>query len=74
MVDIVSRTKYVDDMEKRKRMGRPPLPKAERKSVRLSFRVTAAMYKAVAEAAKQEGKSVGRFVNETLETRLKGGK
>ncbi len=71
-VDIVSRTKYVGSMRKKK-MGRPPIPKAQRKSVRLSFRVTTALQKAVSKAAKREGKAVGSFINDILEDAVKGG-
>jgi predicted HicB family RNase H-like nuclease len=61
-------------MKRKRRMGRPPIPKAQRKSVRLSFRVTASLHKAVVEAAKREGKSVGRFITDTLVNAVKGGK
>ncbi len=55
-------------------MGRPPLPKTERRSVKVSFRITAALNKAIAEAAEREGKSVGKYITETLEGRIEGGK
>jgi len=55
-------------------MGRPPIPKAQRKSVRLSFRMTAALHQAVVDAAEREGKSVGKYITETLEGRIEGGK
>jgi predicted HicB family RNase H-like nuclease len=58
-------------MKKKKRMGRPPLPKAKRRSVRLSFRMTAALHKAVLEAAKREGKSVGKYVTDAVEASLR---
>ncbi len=55
-------------------MGRPPLPKAERRSVKVSFRVTAELHKVIAEAARREGKSVGKYITEALESRTEGGK
>ena len=55
-------------------MGRPPLPKTERRSVKVSFRVTAALHKAIAEAARRESKSIGKYISETLEGRIEGGK
>lgn len=55
-------------------MGRPPLPKAEHKSVRLSFRVTTGLQKAIVLAAKREGKTVGRYITDTLVNAVKGGK
>jgi predicted HicB family RNase H-like nuclease len=61
-------------MLRKKRMGRPPLPKAERRSVKVSFRVTATLHKAVVEAAKREGKSVGKFITDGLVTLVEGGK
>ena len=55
-------------------MGRPPLPKAKRRSVKMSFRATAALHKAVVEAAEREGKSVGKFITDTLANAVEGGK
>ncbi len=61
-------------MTRKKRMGRPPLPKAKRRNVKVSFRATAALHKAVVEAAKREGKSVGKFITDTLANAVEGGK
>jgi len=58
---------------KKKRMGRPPLPKSQLKSMRMSFRVTPALRKALLDAAKREGVPVGRYITDTLKTRLTGG-
>ncbi len=55
-------------------MGRPPMPAAKRKSVRLSFRMTAALHRVVAETAKREGKTVGAYIADTLANVTKGGK
>jgi predicted HicB family RNase H-like nuclease len=55
-------------------MGRPPLPKAQRRSVKVSFRATAALHSAVVEAAKREGKSVGKYITDALAQAVKGGK
>lgn len=54
-------------------MGRPPIPKAQRKCVRLSFRLTPASHKAIVQAAKQRGKSVGEFISDALKTVMEGG-
>jgi predicted HicB family RNase H-like nuclease len=61
-------------MKRKKRMGRPPIPKHQRKSVRLSFRVTAALHKTVVEAAKRKGKSVGTYIADALAKMAEGGK
>jgi predicted HicB family RNase H-like nuclease len=61
-------------MKRKKRMGRPPLPKAQRRSVKVSFRATAALHSAVVEAAKREGKSVGKYITDALAQAVKGGK
>jgi len=61
-------------MKRKKRMGRPPLPKAERRSVKVSFRATAALHKAVVEAAEREGKSVGKYITDALVNLVEGGK
>ena len=57
---------------KKASVGRPPIPPAKRRSVRVTFRLTAAFYKAVAEAAKRDGKKVGTYIADTLAERLKG--
>ena len=61
-------------MKRKKRMGRPPLPKAERRSVKISFRVTVTLHKAVVEAAEREGKSVGTYIADILANVVEGGK
>jgi predicted HicB family RNase H-like nuclease len=61
-------------MKRKKRMGRPPIPKHQRKSVRLSFRVTAALHKSLVETAEREGKSVGKYISDILANVVEGGK
>lgn len=74
LLDIVSGSNYHQDMKRKVRMGRPPIPAAQRKSVKLSLRVTAALHKAIGQAAKAQRKSIGSYVSDTLEAAVKGGK
>jgi len=61
-------------MEKRKKIGRPPMPKSQRRSRKVFFRVTAAEYRDLVAAAKQAGKPVSEFVSQIVnETAKKGG-
>jgi predicted HicB family RNase H-like nuclease len=53
-------------------VGRPPIPPAKRRSVRVTFRLTAALHKAVAQAAQRDGKTVGTYIADTLAEVLKG--
>ena len=53
-------------MEKKRTVGRPPMPKAQRRSRKVFFRVTAAEYKALVAAAKQAGKPVSEFVSQIV--------
>ncbi len=57
---------------KKASVGRPPISPAKRRSVRVTFRLTATLHKAVAKAAKHEGKKVGTYIVDTLAERLKG--
>jgi len=54
-------------------MGRPPLPKSQLKSVRMSFRVTPGLKKALLDAAKRDGVPVGRYITDTLKAKLTRG-
>lgn len=58
---------------KRKKMGRPPLPKSQRKSVRLSFRMTDALHSTVSRVAKSQGKSVSAYILDIVEDAVEGG-
>ena len=54
---------YNRDMTmKRKRMGRPPKPKAEKQSARIGVRVTPEEFRAISQAAKAAGLSRGAFL------------
>lgn len=65
-VDIVSGIMYHQRMKRKTRTGRPPIPKAQRKSVKVSLRMQSALHRAVKKAAKREGKSVGSYINDVL--------
>lgn len=54
------------------RMGRPPLPKGQRKSVQLVFRVDPALHKRILKAAKREGKPLAAWVRATLTESVRG--
>jgi predicted HicB family RNase H-like nuclease len=73
LFDILSVIKYIPGMKKRKRMGRPPLAKAKRKSVKVFFRTTPSFHKTLVNAAKQEGKPLATYISDTLEELLAGG-
>lgn len=47
-------------------MGRPPKPPAERRSVRVIFRLTRAEYRAVAKRAKAAGLSVSGYLRKLI--------
>ncbi|MBN1359727.1 MAG: toxin-antitoxin system HicB family antitoxin [Sedimentisphaerales bacterium] len=53
-------------------MGRPPLPKSQLRSVKVFFRVTPALHKALVAAAKRQDKPLGKYINDTLEQAVKG--
>lgn len=60
-------------MEKKKRMGRPPLPKNQRRSRKVFFRVTPAIYKALVQVARQAGKPVSEFVSDLVKETVEKG-
>jgi predicted HicB family RNase H-like nuclease len=53
-------------------VGRPPISPTKRRSVRVTFRLTAGLHKAVAKAAERDGKTVGTYIAETLKASVKG--
>ena len=55
-------------------MGRPPLLKKERRSERITFRVTAALRKALKKKAEQENKSLGTYIVGVLQSMIERGK
>ncbi len=48
--------------QKRKRMGRPPLPKAQKKEKRIALRMTDADYQTISARAVQLGQDVSSFL------------
>jgi predicted HicB family RNase H-like nuclease len=58
---------------KTKKMGRPPLPKEQVRSVRITFRVTAALRKALEKRAKQERESLGKYIAGVLQSTIERG-
>ena len=57
--------------EKRKKVGRPTLPKGEAKTIVLQSRVQESEKKAYQNAAKSEGKDLSTWVRETLNQAIK---
>jgi len=57
----------------KKKMGRPPIPKTQRKSEKVFFRATPAFRRALTDAAKREGKDLTTFIRDTLHEKLTGG-
>ena len=58
-------------MQKRKKVGRPPLAKGEAKTIVLQSRVQESEKKAYQNAAKSEGKDLSTWVRETLNQAIK---
>lgn len=54
------------------KMGRPPLPAGQARSVRVFFRTEPALYEKLAATAKREGKPVATWIHDTLAQLLKG--
>jgi predicted HicB family RNase H-like nuclease len=52
--------------EKRKKVGRPPMPKGEAKGVVLQSRVQPSEKAAYQKAARSEGKDLSSWIRETL--------
>jgi uncharacterized protein (DUF1778 family) len=50
----------------RKRMGRPPLAKKERKEAHLSVRFTAEEYRGIERAAKVSGVAISEWARDTI--------
>ena len=57
--------------ERKKRVGRPTLPKGEAKTIVLQSRVQETEKKAYQHAAKSEGKDLSTWVRETLNQAIK---
>ncbi len=57
--------------EKKKKVGRPTLPKGEAKTIVLQSRVQETEKKAYQNAAKAEGKDLSTWVRETLNQAIK---
>ena len=51
-------------------MGRPPLPKKQRRSVRITFRATAALRKALKKQAEREEKTLGTYIADVLQSKI----
>ncbi len=49
------------------KMGRPPLPKKQRRNVKITFRVTAALRRGLQKQAKRERKTVGTYIADVLQ-------
>ena len=59
--------------QKKSRMGRPPFPKGEAKSVQLVFRVRPVLYRKLRAAARRQGKPLAAWIRETLDRCVGGG-
>lgn len=58
-------------MHKRKKAGRPTLPKGEAKTIVLQSRVQESEKKAYQSAAKSEGKDLSAWIRQTLNDAIK---
>ena len=57
--------------ERKKKVGRPPMPKGEAKAIVLQSRVQPAEKTAYQKAAKAEGKDLSTWIRETLNEAIK---
>jgi hypothetical protein len=55
---------------KAKKMGRKPLPKAKRRSVKITFRATSALRKALDKNARREDKTTGTYIADVLQKQI----
>jgi len=55
---------------KRKKPGRKPLPEAQRRSARITFRATTALRKALEEKSKKEKKTLGTYIVSVLQSAI----
>ena len=69
MLDIIVGHYYIVIM-KHKKPGRKPMPKAQRRSAKITFRTTPALRKALDKIAKQEGKTVGTYIADVLQNEI----
>ena len=51
-------------------MGRPKLPRKKLRSAIFNFRMTASLRKALERRAKQEGKTLGKYINDVLQSKI----
>lgn len=51
-------------------MGRPPLPKKQRRSEKITFRATAALRQALEKKAGQKKKSLGAYIASVLQDKI----
>lgn len=58
---------------KRKKMGRPKLPKDKAQSAKISLRLTPALRRAVEKRAKQEKKSMCKYIVSKLQSIIERG-
>ena len=58
--------------ETKPKMGRPPKPKAERKTETLTIRLTAIERKGAAQAAKREGAALAEWARLAIVARIAG--
>lgn len=56
--------------ETKPKMGRPPMPKAERKAETVTIRLTAIERKAAVQAAKREGVALAEWARSVILARL----
>lgn len=54
-------------------MGRPTIPKRQRRNKRITFRVTAALRKALNKRAKREKKKLGAYIADVLQNEIERG-
>jgi predicted HicB family RNase H-like nuclease len=55
------------------KMGRPKIPKEQRRSERITFRVTAVLRKALNKQARREKKKLGAYIADVLENKIERG-
>ena len=58
--------------KKKKRMGRPPLPAAARRAVKVSLRMTHALHAAASKAARQQGVTISGYIHNLIVEAVKG--
>jgi predicted HicB family RNase H-like nuclease len=56
---------------KKAKLGRPPKPAGQARSVQIIFRAEPGLHKSIAKAAKEAGKPLASWIHDTLETLLR---